>query len=105
MVDNTSKAIHETREANQVLEETVKIRDMELSAMETVIEKLREDYTKHKKEAEDELKQKNQMIRSLEEELGVWDQDKTKEPTGGEAEPDIQNDEWISVRQGVKTLQ
>ena len=96
-MDNTSKAIHETREANQVLEEAVKIRDMELNALETVITKLREDYTNHKKEAEDVLKQKNHMIRSLEKELGVWDQDKPKEPTGREAELDIQNDEWISV--------
>ena len=98
VVANTSKVIHETREANQVLEETVKIRDMQLKAMETVIEKLREESTKHKKEAEYELEQKNEMIRSLEEELGVWDHDKSKDPTTvREAELGIQNDEWISV--------
>ena len=50
IVDNTSKAIHETRESSQVLEETTKIRDMEINAMEDIVKQLREGCAKRIKE-------------------------------------------------------
>ena len=71
VMNNTAKHLHKTRESNQVLEETVKIRDMELNATEEIVCKLRDDVARQQKEAEDKLKEKNAMIRSLEEELGV----------------------------------
>ena len=51
-MNNTAKALHETRESNQVLEETVKIRDMELNATEEIVKKLRDDIAKQQEEAE-----------------------------------------------------
>ena len=40
---NTAKPLHESRDANQVLDETVKVRDVELNAIEEIVKKLRED--------------------------------------------------------------
>ena len=93
----TEVAIDETRKANQVLEDTVKIKNMEINALEDVVKQDKEDFYKYKKEAEDELKQKNDMIRSLEEMLGVWDNGRSQETNQQEAESEavIQN-EWIS---------
>ena len=53
----TEVAIDETRKANQVLEDTVKIKNMEINALEDVVKQDKEDFYKYKKEAEDELKQ------------------------------------------------
>ena len=94
----TEEAIHETSEANQVLKETVKIKDMEVNTLEEVVKQDKETFVKYKKEAEDVLKQKNDMIRSLEEMLGVWDNDRPQETNEEEAEVEgsIQN-EWIST--------
>ena len=93
VLTKTEEAIHKTREANQVLEETVKIKDMEINAIEDAIKLVKEECEKRVKEAKSEVKQKNQMVRSLEEELGVWDKDVSQEPN--EAESVIQN-EWVS---------
>ena len=92
------EAIDVIRKANQVLEETVKIKDMEINSLEEVVKQDKEDAAKYKKEAEGELKQKNDMIRSLEEMLGVWDNARPQEINEQEAESevDIQN-EWVST--------
>ena len=89
----SDEAVHETREANQVLEETLKLKDMDINAMEEVIKHLKEECEKRIKEATEEVQQKNRMIRSLEEQLGVWDEDISQEPN--ENETAIQN-EWIT---------
>ena len=95
VMNNTAKHLHKTRESNQVLDETVKIREMELNAMEEIVKKLRDEIARQQKEAEDKLEEKNAMIRSLEEELGVGVDDKEDHQTDNEGPSNMQN-EWIS---------
>ena len=78
--------LQSTRRTNQGLEEMLKVRDTEVKAMEEVINNLKEKAKVDAATAIDQAKN----IRSLEEELGVWDDDKEEE------EVTELNNEWIS---------
>ena len=64
--ESSSSALQETLKRNQVLEESLKMRDLQITSLEEILAKKKEEF-------EDEIKEKNSMIRHLEEDLGVWE--------------------------------
>ena len=71
--ENGAHVLQETLKHNQVLDESMKVRDQQIAALEEILAKTKEESEKRLKDAEDEIKEKNSMIRHLEEDLGVWE--------------------------------
>ena len=67
--------LQNTRKTNQGLEERLKVKDTEIEALEDIIINLKKNAEVDASKAIDQAKN----IRSLEEELGVWDEDKEEE--------------------------
>ena len=71
--ENSTHLLQETLKHNQVLEDSMKVRDLQIASLEEVLAKTKEEYEKQERNAEDVIKEKNSMIRHLEEDLGVWE--------------------------------
>ena len=73
VADDNTNALQETLKHNQVLDDSVKVRDLQIITLEDLLAKTKEECEKRVKEAEDTIEEKNSMIRHLEEDLGVWE--------------------------------
>ena len=82
----SDKELQNTRKTNQGLEERLKVKDTEVEALEDIIINLKKNAEIDASKAIDQAKN----LRSLEEELGVWDEDKEEEEV-----TELQND-WVS---------
>ena len=90
VASSSIKDLQETKKTNQVLEESLKVKDIEIEAMEVIIKNLKK---KSEDDAEKAMEQAKN-IRAMEEELGVWDD--VEEQETSEEEVTELNNQWIS---------
>ena len=98
VADDSTNALQETLKRNQVLEDSLMVRDLQITSLEEILAKKKEECEKHVKDAEDEIKEKNSMIRHLEEDLGVLESVKWGYPKVHPKRHKKTLSQWLSVR-------